>query len=103
MAFKKTTDKIPADIETFTVEVLNAREFKPVSKKIDTSIGFSMKVNGITIYNCIYNAGTSEKGEWDAINFPQTKGKDDKYYNEVWFPINKDLKGEIVKQLEALV
>ena len=101
MAFKKNEQT--EERTNFEVEVLTAREFKPTSKKIDTSIGFSMKVNGITIYNCIYNAGKSKKGDWDAINFPQVKGKDDSYYNLVWFPITQELKDEIVKQLEAMV
>lgn len=101
MAFKKNEQT--EEKTNYEVEVLTAREFKPASKKIDTSIGFSMKVNGITIYNCIYNVGTSKKGDWDAINFPQVKGKDDNYYNLVWFPITQELKDEIVKQLSNMV
>ena len=93
MAFKESK-KVDYDIQ-----VKDVREFKPTSKKITNSVGFTMIVNGITIYGCIFNEGHNDKGDWSAINFPSRAGKDGKYYNHVWFPISSDMREDIRNML----
>ena len=99
MAIKEKTQDAPA----FTIDdiqVENVHAFETKSKKIDTSIGFTMVVKGIKIYGCVYNEGNVETdNEWHAINFPSRAGNDGKYYNHVWFPISKKLTEDIAELL----
>ena len=81
----------------FDVKVTRAREVK------EGSVAFDMEVNGITVYGCWYNEyKTKEDKEGTMISFPSYKNGD-KYYNHVWFPISKELKDNIVAQIEKLV
>lgn len=84
---------------TYEVEVTRAKEIK------EGTVAFDMKVNGVTIYGCFYREYTSKEGkEGTMITLPSQKSaKDDKYYNICFFPISKELKEEIVAQLEKLV
>ena len=92
---KKSTEKKTPDIK---VKVNRAIEFE------SGDVGFDADVNGITVYNMVYHEGKTKKGyEYSVVNFPQRKGKDDKYYNLVWFPVSDELKADIVKQLEGLI
>lgn len=82
----------------YDVKVVRAKEFD------DGSVSFDLVVNGINIYGLWYREYTNKKGEEGSlISFPSKKGKDDKYYNHCWFPIDEDLKASIIKQLEKLV
>lgn len=81
----------------FDVKVTRAREVK------EGSVAFDMEVNGVTVYGCWYNEYKTKEGkEGTMISFPSYKN-DDKYYNHVWFPISKELKDNIVAQIEKLV
>lgn len=67
-------------------------------------ISFDMTANGIKISGLNYIEYTNKDGQDGVIiNFPQRKGKENKYYNILWFPISKELKDDIIKQIEALV
>ena len=80
---------------TYDVEVLRARELK------EGFVVFDAKVNGIIIYGMKYSEGTSKKGEeYTMISFPNQKGKDDNYYNHVFFPISNELKESIIAMLQ---
>ena len=81
----------------FEVKVTRAREVK------EGSVAFDMEVNGITVYGCWYNEYKTKEGkDGTMISFPSYKNGD-KYYNHVWFPIPKELKDNIVAQIEKLV
>lgn len=81
----------------FEVEVTRAKEIK------EGKIAFDMKVNGISVYNCWYVKGEKNGKEYEIINLPQYKGSNDKYYSYVWFPISRELKEDIISQLEKLI
>lgn len=82
----------------YDVKVTRVAEIKP------GRYAFDMVVNGIYIYGCFLVEGKTKKGDdFQTINFPSQKGKDGKYYNHAWFPINMTLQGEIEKQIEALL
>lgn len=84
---------------TYEAEVTRAKEIK------DGTVAFDMKVNGVTIYGCFYREYTSKEGkEGTMISLPSQKSeKDGKYYNHVFFPISKEMKDNIIAQLEKLV
>lgn len=93
---KKSTEKETKKIE-YTVEVTRAKEVS------EGRVAFDMKVNGVTIYGCWYIEGEKAGKEYTIINLPQTKGKDDKYYSIAWFPMSKEIKSNIIEQLEKMV
>lgn len=79
---------------SYEVKVTRATQFD------DSSAGFDITVNGITIYGMIYREYVnSKKEEGFLIDFPSRKGKDGKYYHHVFFPITLELKNDIHNQL----
>ena len=92
---KDKKDKAP-EME-YKCEVVRAHD---LSKDGKTCISFDMIVNGVKINGCFYREGTSEKGDYEMISLPSTKGKDDKYYPIVSFKISDELKKDIEDQIE---
>lgn len=92
---KKQNDENKAE---YKVIVLKAKEIK------DGRVTFDCEVNGIKLYSCWYNEYTTRDGkDGTMLSFPSYKGSDGKYYNYVWFPISKELKADIIAQIEKLV
>ena len=83
----------------YKVEVTRAKDLTKEDGK--TCIAFDMTVNDIKIYGCTYREGTKDGKDWNLVDFPSIKGKDDKYYHRVWFPVSKELCDEISKQIES--
>lgn len=79
---------------SYEVKVIRATQFD------DSSAGFDITVNGITIYGMIYREYVNKKKEEGfLIDFPSRKGKDGKYYHHVFFPITLEMKNDIHNQL----
>ena len=100
MAVKKIqkTEEQKVEAMTYNVEVLKIREIKdkPDNYRID------LMVNGVKIYGCRYVTYTGKEGVQDSfIAFPSYKGSDDKWYDIAWFPVNRELLGDIEKKMEA--
>lgn len=72
----------------YTIEILRAKNF---STKEQGNVVFDAKVNGVTIYNMVYRDGIKNGKHWKLIDFPKVKGKDNKYYNRVWFPVSTEM------------
>jgi hypothetical protein len=71
----------------------------------NSRIGFDLKINGITIYSMIVFPYKDKKTGEDAwgISFPQRKGSDNKYYNEVYFFIDEKMRKGILEQIDILL
>lgn len=89
---------------SYEVKVTRAKEVK------EGRVLFDANVNGVNISGLAYVEYKNSKGEENTlISFPAQKGKNkdengkDIYYNTVWFPISKELKANIIEQLEKLV
>ena len=83
---------------SYEVKVIRATQFD------DSSAGFDITVNGITIYGMIYREYVNKKKEEGfLIDFPSRKGKDGKYYHHVFFPITLEMKNDIHNQLIHLL
>lgn len=81
----------------YTVEVTRAKETK------EGTVAFDMTVNGVKIYGCWYNEYKTKEGKDGVmLSFPSYKAGD-KYYSHCWFPISKELKDNIIAQIEKLV
>lgn len=69
-----------------------------------SSISFDIVINGITIYGMWYHEYTTKEGnDGEMIVFPQRKGNDNKYYNNVFFPISKEMKNAIIELLKGML
>jgi DNA-binding cell septation regulator SpoVG len=85
------------DTVDYKALVTRAKEVK------EGSVAFDMEVNGVKIYGCWYNEYKNKKGEDGVmLSFPSYKSGD-KYYSHCWFPISKELREDIVAQIEKLV
>lgn len=85
--------------EVTECKVTKARQFK------NSRVGFDLKINGITIYSMIafpYDDKKTGETVW-GISFPQRKGSDNKYYNEVYFFIDDELRKNILGQIDDLL
>ena len=89
--------KFNQESKKYEVQVTRAREVK------EGSVAFDMEVNGVSIYGCWYNEYKTKEGkEGTMLTFPSYKNGD-KYYNHCWFANSKELKEEIIAQIEKLV
>lgn len=78
--------------------VTRAKEIK------EGTVTFDMEVNGVKVYGCWYKEGTNKDGkDYQIVNLPQEKGSDGKYYSIAWFPMSKEVRENIIEQLQKLV
>ena len=84
---------------SFDIKVTRAKELE------NGTIMFDMDVNGVSIYGCSYKTlQRKDNGEEFAkIGFPSRKGKDDKYYNNVFFKIEDETLKSIESGIESLL
>ena len=93
---KKGEDKQQKEVVIGSVSVENCRVVEGRNGDI---VFFTLELNGLYIYNC--RVATGKNG--DFISFPQTKGKDDKYYNVVYGRLNKSDEEDILKEVERQI
>ena len=85
---KKTTEKKNHD-----VVVIRAIKFD------DGNINFDMAVNDVTIYGCRWVV--TDKSEF--VGFPNKKGKDGKYYNNVYVALSDEDEKTIKSMIDRLL
>lgn len=83
--------------QSYSVKVTRVQAIK------QDTYAFDADVNGVTIYSMIYREGVKNGKKWSLISFPARKGKDNKYYNNCFFPISNALKAEIINQMNSLL
>lgn len=87
---KENDNRAQVKVTGFSVDHVRCVE----TKKGDV-VFFTLILNGITINGC--RVATGKEG--DFISFPQTKGKDDKYYSVVYAPLSDE---DTAKILDAV-
>lgn len=97
-AKKKTaTEKKEREcVEVSTVAVSNTRV---VAGGKGDVVFFTLMINGVTIYNC--RVATGKAG--DFISFPQYKGKNDTYYNNVYVALSDKDQKMILDEVQAQI
>lgn len=63
----------------------------------NNAVLFNMALNGVTIYGCRVVEGKNG----DFISFPQSKGKDGKYYHVAYAYISNEDQKKILESVEA--
>lgn len=105
MAFKDNAVKVQEKTAEATTGTTYTYTISNVKEVTDTMVSFRMVINGITIYGMKVIKYKSKKTgeEGMMVSFPSRKGSDGKYYNELTFPITKDMSDDIIKKvLEVL-
>lgn len=90
---KKKTSNDFIKVTSFTVA--NVRIVKTKAGK--ELIFFTLTINEITIYNCRV---ATTKDNKDFIALPQTQGKNNEYYNNVWFKLSDEDATNILAEVE---
>lgn len=89
-------------IQVGQVKVTRASELDQPDDKF--KIMFDIIVRGVAVQGMCFQSYTNVQGEkGDMITFPSYKAKNGKYYNHAWFPITKELKDDIIKQIDSLI
>ena len=95
---KKTKPAEQATERTFTeVRDHEVKNVRVVDGKNGDLIFFTLVINGITIYNC--RVATGRNG--DFISFPQYKGSDGKYYNNVYVALSDEDASKILSEIQS--
>lgn len=100
---KQTTAKTEAEVkDQVKIEELEVLRAGVIN---DTTVGFDLKVRGITIkgfYVRICKAGTPD--EFKIVSKPSKKGSDGKYYDQVFIPgFTKEVQSAIIDKVESLI
>lgn len=89
-------------IQVGQVKVKRASELDMPDDKF--KIMFDIIVRGVAVQGMCFQSYVNANGEkGDMITFPSYKAKNGKYYNHAWFPITKELKDDIIKQIDSLI
>ena len=84
------------EIENIKVESFRVENVRVVSGKNGDVVFFTLVLNGVTIYNV--RVATGKQG--DFISWPQVKGKDNKYYNQVYVRLSDEDQIEILSAIQ---
>lgn len=98
----KKTAKKDAQAQERTPIVVNELEVKNVrvvEGKNGDLVFFTLMINGVTIYNC--RVATGKNG--DFISFPQYKGSDGKYYNNVYVVLSDGVTADILDKIQRYI
>lgn len=95
-AGKKTEATEREFIEIREHEVKNVRV---VEGKNGDVVFFTLMINGVTIYNC--RVATGKNG--DFISFPQYKGSNGTYYNNVYVSISDEDSAKILEEIQKAI
>ncbi len=93
---QKAEEKERDYCEVRSVEVKNVRV---IAGKNGDLVFFTLALNGVTIYNC--RVATGKNG--DFISFPQYKGSDGKYYNNVYVSLAEEDSAAILEEIQRQI
>lgn len=96
-ANKKDNQQERTFIEVRDVEVKNVRVVE--TQNNGDLVFFTLVLNGVTIYNC--RVATGKNG--DFISFPQYKGSDGKYYNNVFVSLSDEDSANILENIQKQI
>ena len=89
---KKQTKKVEEEVKEIEVTSIEIDNVRVIDGKKGDVVFFTLILNGVSIYNC--RIATGKHG--DFVSWPQVKGKDDKYYNQVYARLSKDAEEAII-------
>ena len=97
---KKTKTKEQAqERENIKVDSFEVKNVRVVDGRNGDLVFFTMTLNGVTIYNC--RVATGKNG--DFISFPQYKGTNGTYYNNVYAPLSDEDSTKILDAVQSAI
>lgn len=84
------------EIENIKVDSFRVENVRVVSGKNGDVVFFTLVLNGVTIYNV--RVATGKQG--DFISWPQVKGSNNKYYNQVYARLSDEDQKEILDAVQ---
>lgn len=98
---KKTSTKGEQAQEREFCEVreCEVKNVRVVEGKNGDLVFFTLTINGVTIYNC--RVATGKNG--DFISFPQYKGTNGTYYNNVYVAISDEDSAKILEEIQRQI
>lgn len=97
---KKNKGKEQQPERTFCeVRECEVKNVRVVGGKRGDLVFFTLTINGVTIYNC--RVATGKNG--DFISFPQYKGSNDKYYNNVYVSLSDEDSSRILEEIQKQI
>ena len=97
---KKTKTKEQAqERENIKVDAFEVKNVRVVDGRNGDLVFFTLTLNGVTIYNC--RVATGKNG--DFISFPQYKGTNGTYYNNVYAPLSDEDSTKILDAIQSAI
>lgn len=96
---KKSNKKESSERTFITVSSYGVENVRVVEGKNGDIVFFTLDVNGVKIYNC--RAATGKNG--DFISFPQYKGTNGNYYNNVYAPLSDEDTAKILADVQKAI
>ena len=97
---KKNTKKEESQELTFCeIREHAVQNVRVVDGKNGVLVFFTLVINGVTIYNC--RVATGKNG--DFISFPQYKGSNGTYYNNVYVAISDEDSAKILEEIQKAI
>lgn len=97
---KKTKTKEQAqERENIKVDAFEVKNVRVVDGRNGDLVFFTLTLNGVTIYNC--RVATGKNG--DFISFPQYKGTNGTYYNNVYAPLSDEDSTKILDAVQSAI
>ena len=92
-------DKATQEREYIEVRSTEVKNVRVVDGKNGDLVFFTLVLNGVTIYNC--RVATGKNG--DFISFPQYKGNNGEYYNNVYAALSEEDSENILTSVQAAI
>ena len=96
---KKATKAEQAERVNIEVRECEVKNVRVVDGKNGDLVFFTLVLNGVTIYNC--RVATGKNG--DFISFPQYKGNNGTYYNNVYAPLSDEDSAKILEEIQKQI
>lgn len=87
------------EIEFCKITSKEVKNVRVVDGKNGDIVFFTLVVNGVTIYNC--RVATGKNG--DFVSFPQYKGTNGTYYNNVYVAISAEDNAQIMEEIQKQI
>lgn len=87
------------EVENIKITSFNVENVRVVSGKNGDVVFFTLILNGVTIYNVRVSTGRNG----DFISWPQIKGTNDKYYNQVYARLSNEDQATILAAVQTAI
>ena len=96
---KKQEPKTNEEVKNIKVASFDVANVRVIGGKNGDVVFFTLTLNEVTIYNCRVSTGRNG----DFISWPQVKGTNDKYYNQVYARLSNEDQEAILNAVQEAI